>query len=50
MARSPSAGDQFQLRAFLQHTREPVFILNRQRRLRFANLAWEKLTGANPRR
>jgi PAS domain-containing protein len=44
MARSPSAGDPFKLRAFLQHSREPVFILNRQRRLRFANSAWEQLT------
>ncbi|HLW68269.1 MAG TPA: sigma 54-interacting transcriptional regulator [Gemmataceae bacterium] len=45
MARSSPSGEPFSLRGFLQHTREPVFLLNRQRRLRFANSAWEELTG-----
>jgi DNA-binding NtrC family response regulator len=45
MARSNPSGEPFSLRAFLHHAREPVFLLNRQRRLRFANAAWEQLTG-----
>src|SRR5262249_47212733 len=32
--------------AFFQRTREPLFVLNRQRRILFVNRAWEELTGA----
>src|SRR6516165_11009298 len=41
----PSKGDEFNSRALLQRSRDALFVLNRQRRLRFANAAWEKLTG-----
>ena len=45
MAKKPVPGDEFQTRAFLQRSRDPVFLLNRKRRLRFANAAFEQLTG-----
>src|SRR5207248_10685206 len=32
-------------RAFFQQSTTPVFVLGQGRRLRFANAAWEKLTG-----
>src|SRR6266404_8667987 len=41
----PSKADEFNSRALLQRSRDALFVLNRQRRLRFANAAWEKLTG-----
>ena len=41
----PSKGDEFNSRALLQRSRDALFVLNHQRRLRFANAAWEKLTG-----
>jgi transcriptional regulator with PAS, ATPase and Fis domain len=45
MAKKRAAGEPFSNRAFLQRTRDAVFLLNRKRRLRFANTAWEQLTG-----
>jgi transcriptional regulator with AAA-type ATPase domain len=36
---------QFRWQAFFQHCAEPLFILNRRRRLLFVNHAWEALTG-----
>lgn len=45
MAKIPLPGDEFQTRAFLQRARDPVFLLNRKRRLRFANAAFEQLAG-----
>jgi len=38
-----SAG--FGWRAFFQHSATPVFVLGKAKRLRYANPAWEKLTG-----
>jgi transcriptional regulator with PAS, ATPase and Fis domain len=35
----------FRWRGFFQRSREPLFLLNRQRRLLFANRAWNQLTG-----
>lgn len=35
----------FRWQAFFQHADEPLFLLNRRRRLLFANRAWERLTG-----
>ncbi|MBL8792564.1 MAG: sigma 54-interacting transcriptional regulator [Planctomycetia bacterium] len=35
----------FRWRAFFQRSRDPLFLLNRQRRLLFANRAWNELTG-----
>jgi DNA-binding NtrC family response regulator len=40
-----AAPDSFRWRAFFQHCREPLFVLNRRRRIMFANRAWEQLTG-----
>jgi transcriptional regulator with PAS, ATPase and Fis domain len=37
--------DPFRWHTFFHHTHDPVFILNRRRRLLFANSAWETLTG-----
>src|SRR5258708_4389066 len=45
MAKRPASGDPFHTRAFLQRARDPVFLLNRKRRLRFVNAAWEQLAG-----
>jgi DNA-binding NtrC family response regulator len=39
------ASDSFRWRAFFQHCREPLFVLNRRRRIMFVNRAWEQLTG-----
>ncbi|MFL5341849.1 MAG: PAS domain-containing protein, partial [Gemmataceae bacterium] len=41
----PPPGDEFSSRALLQRSRDPVFVLNQLGRLRFANAAWERLTG-----
>jgi DNA-binding NtrC family response regulator len=38
-------GDQFRWQALFQHVQEPLFVLNRKRRLVFVNRAWETLTG-----
>jgi DNA-binding NtrC family response regulator len=35
----------FRWQTFFQHASEPVFLLNRRRRLLFANRAWEECTG-----
>jgi transcriptional regulator with PAS, ATPase and Fis domain len=45
MPKRTAHSDEFQTRSFLQRTRDPVFLLNRKRRLRFGNAAWEHLTG-----
>src|SRR5947209_4972402 len=37
--------DEFRWQALFQRTREPLFLLNRQRRILFVNRAWEELTG-----
>lgn len=43
---SPSpTGDQFSNRALFQRSTDAIFVLNRNRRLRYANPAWEALTG-----
>jgi PAS domain S-box-containing protein len=36
---------EFRWQAFFQRAQEPLFLLNRQRRLLFVNRAWEELTG-----
>ncbi len=41
----PSGSESFAWRAFFQQSTTPVFVLGKGRRLRFANAAWEKLTG-----
>jgi PAS domain S-box-containing protein len=52
MSETPSAnsGDkprssEFRWQAFFHRAREPLFLLNRQRRILFVNRAWEELTG-----
>jgi PAS domain S-box-containing protein len=44
-AESPRPSSEFRWQAFFQRTREPLFVLNRQRRILFVNRAWEELTG-----
>lgn len=44
MAHEPEPID-FRWQAFFQRSREPFFLLNRQRRFLFVNHAWETLTG-----
>lgn len=41
----PRGSGGFAWRAFFQQSATPVFVLGRGKRLRFANTAWEKLTG-----
>jgi len=41
----PRGSGSFPWRAFFQHSTTPVFVLGGGRRLRYANPAWEKLTG-----
>jgi transcriptional regulator with AAA-type ATPase domain len=41
----PSGSGGFGWRAFFQHSTTPVFVLGKGKRLRYANPAWEKLTG-----
>jgi transcriptional regulator with PAS, ATPase and Fis domain len=41
----PGGSASFSWRAFFQQTTTPVFVLGKHRRLRFANTAWERLTG-----
>lgn len=43
VANSPD--DPFRWQAYFQKSSDPLFFLNRQRRLLFANRAWENLTG-----
>src|SRR5947207_315889 len=43
---SPSGGGaDFRWQALFQHAGEPLFLLNRRRRILFVNKAWELLTG-----
>src|SRR6266851_5634898 len=44
-AESSPPSTEFRWQAFFQRTGEPLFLLNRQRRILFVNRAWEKLTG-----
>ncbi|HZT79446.1 MAG TPA: sigma 54-interacting transcriptional regulator [Gemmataceae bacterium] len=37
--------DDFRWQSLFQHVREPLFVLDRLRRVRFVNRAWEELTG-----
>jgi PAS domain S-box-containing protein len=37
--------DTFRWQTFFQHSTQPIFLLNRQRRLLFVNHAWESCTG-----
>jgi DNA-binding NtrC family response regulator len=39
------SADEFRWQALFQHSRDPVYVLSRRRRLLFANRAWETLTG-----
>lgn len=41
----PRGSGSFPWRAFFQQSTTPIFVLGKGRRLRFANTAWEKLTG-----
>jgi transcriptional regulator with PAS, ATPase and Fis domain len=41
----PRGPGSFPWRAFFQQSTTPIFVLGKGRRLRFANTAWEKLTG-----
>jgi transcriptional regulator with PAS, ATPase and Fis domain len=41
----PDAGKEFRWQAFFQRAHEPVFLLDRRRRILFVNHAWEELTG-----
>ncbi len=45
MASSPDGDARFRWQALFQHAAEPLFVLNRQRRILFVNRAWEALTG-----
>src|SRR5437667_5701925 len=42
---SESADDTFRWQAFFQHAAQPMFLVNRRRRILFANRAWESCTG-----
>ena len=41
---SDSAAESFRWQAFFQHAAQPIFLLNRQRRILFVNRAWEACT------
>lgn len=41
----PRGSGSFAWRAFFQQSTTPIYVLGKGRRLRFANAAWEKLTG-----
>lgn len=41
----PASPIEFRWQGFFQRTTQPFFLLDRQRRLRFVNAAWEQLTG-----
>jgi hypothetical protein len=41
----PAGPRDFRWQSLFQRSKEPVFLLNRQRRILFVNEAWEKLTG-----
>jgi hypothetical protein len=40
-----SAADAFRWQAFFQPAAQPMFLLNRRRRILFVNRAWESCTG-----
>jgi len=42
---SESLTDTFRWQTFFQHSTQPIFLLNRQRRILFVNHAWETCTG-----
>jgi PAS domain S-box-containing protein len=42
---SESAADAFRWQAFFQHAAQPLFLLNRRRRILFVNRTWESCTG-----
>ena len=42
----PEGSSSFGWRAFFQQSKTPVFVLGKNRRLRYANPAWEQLVGA----
>jgi transcriptional regulator with PAS, ATPase and Fis domain len=42
---SPADADDFRWQGFFQRSTDPLFLLNRQRRLLFVNRAWETLAG-----
>ena len=42
---SESAADTFRWQAFFQHAAQPIFLVNRRRRVLFVNRAWETCTG-----
>jgi transcriptional regulator with AAA-type ATPase domain len=42
---APSDSDDFRWWAFFQRSTDPLFLLNRRRRVLFVNRAWESLTG-----
>ena len=42
---SESAAEFFRWQAFFQHAAQPIFLLNRRRRILFVNRAWETCTG-----
>jgi DNA-binding NtrC family response regulator len=44
-APAPQPAPEFRWQAFFQRSRDPLFLLNRQRRLLFVNAAWQELTG-----
>ncbi len=45
----PVSEEPFRWQGYLQKSSEPIFFLNRRRRLVFANRAWETLTGVSVR-
>src|SRR5258708_4603164 len=42
---SESAVDAFRWQTFFQHAAQPIFLLNRRRRILFVNRAWEACAG-----
>ena len=42
---SESSADTFRWQSFFQHAAQPIFLLNRRRRILFVNRAWEACTG-----
>lgn len=45
MPRRRPTGELFSNKALFERSRDPIFVLNRRRRLRYANSAWEQLVG-----
>ena len=43
--RAPTAADHFRWQAIFERASEPIFLLDRRRRILFANTAWQSLTG-----